>query len=101
MKRETLRASLPHVSSGKGGNSLTLNALIMISASSLPAPDRMGVSSGIEGCEKSPSKGKSCVEYKRQGQERETEECTILPVAKYSHHKQAGINMDEYFYYKD
>lgn len=39
---------------------------------------------GSEGCEKSPSKGKICVEYERQGQERETEECTILPVAKYS-----------------
>lgn len=46
---------------------------------------------------KSPSKGKYCLECKIQGQERETKDFTILPKAKYAHHKQAGINMDEHF----
>lgn len=41
---------------------------------------------------------KHCLECKIQGQERETKDFTILPVAKYAHHKQAGINMDEHFY---
>lgn len=41
---------------------------------------------------------KHCLECKIQGQERETKDFTILPVAKYAYHKQAGINMDEHFY---
>lgn len=49
-----------------------------------------------------PSKEQGHVEYNRQGQGRETLEISqFLPVARYAHCKEAGINMDEQFYYKE